>query len=297
MIPLHRFLRSTLTISLLPGLLLAAGCVTSRDFQNLQKQVYSLQKTQRQNNQELQSRLNALEKQVGSIEDNTMERISKDTGPVRSRLAEMWSQIESLKVELARVKGNQDSLQSRLDAMAESSSNSTGRLSDLEQRVAGLESDFGQMSSQLGLDLEQTGDKQTGEAGSAQSTEPSKQTPRILYDNALRAFQQREYQKALDLWSQFVKDFPEHELVPNAYFWQGESYYQMQDYARAVLKYQEVIENYAKSTKYPAALLKQGISFYELDKNKAGRVLLEELISKYGDTAEAKRAKRFLQTR
>jgi len=281
--------------TLLLCLVWLSGCVvSSRDFQSLQKQVYALHQTQKKNNQKIQSRLDALEKQVQQIEQETAERISKGTGPVRSRQAELWSQIESIKVDLATVKGNQDSLRSRLSAISESSSNSTERLAALDDRLTELESNFQTMSSQLGLDLEET-----AAAGNATSPrrQTEQQTPQLVYDNALRAFQQRDYQEALDLWAEFVDSFPEHDLIANAHFWQGECFYQLQDYARAVLQYQKVIENYPESTKYPPSLLKQGISFYKLGKNKAGRVLLEELINKYPDRAEARRAKRFLQTR
>jgi TolA-binding protein len=84
--------------------------------------------------------------------------------------------------------------------------------------------------------------------------------------------------------------------VPNALFWQGECHYQMRDYARAILAYQKVIENYKKSNKYRPAMLKQGISFFKMDKKKPGRLVLQDLIDKHPQSAEARRAKTFLQT-
>jgi tol-pal system protein YbgF len=92
------------------------------------------------------------------------------------------------------------------------------------------------------------------------------------------------------MWAEFAQKYPEHELVPNAIFWQGESYYQLREYARAVLKYQEVIDNHKDSTKYRAALLKQGISFMRLGRVKAGRLLLQDVVDKFPDSPEAKRA-------
>jgi TolA-binding protein len=70
----------------------------------------------------------------------------------------------------------------------------------------------------------------------------------------------------------------------------------MRDYARAILAYQKVIENYKKSNKYRPAMLKQGISFFKMDKKKPGRLVLQDLIDKHPQSAEARRAKTFLQT-
>jgi tol-pal system protein YbgF len=103
-------------------------------------------------------------------------------------------------------------------------------------------------------------------------------------------FEKRNYEQAKDMWAEFAQKYPEHELVPNAIFWQGESYYQMREYARAVLKYQEVIDNHKDSTKYRAALLKQGISFMRLGRVKAGRLLLQDVVDKFPDSPEGKRA-------
>jgi TolA-binding protein len=84
--------------------------------------------------------------------------------------------------------------------------------------------------------------------------------------------------------------------VPNAIFWQGESFFQMGDFANAVLTYQKVIENHSTSNKYKAALLKQGISFFKLKKDQAGKLVLDDLIKKYPDSAEAKRAQAYLKS-
>jgi len=100
--------------------------------------------------------------------------------------------------------------------------------------------------------------------------------------------------QAKELWAEFASQFPKHDLVANAYFWQGECLYQMEKYAQAVLLYDKVISEYEQSGKYPSALLKQGLSLYALDKKKAGRIRLQQLMNDYGDTAEAKRARSFL---
>ena len=122
------------------------------------------------------------------------------------------------------------------------------------------------------------------------SGKPEDLMPVDLYDQAFEAFENMEYQKALDMWTEMTHHFPDHKLTPNAYFWQGEACYQLQDFDNATLKYNRVIENYKKSTKYPAALLKQGLSYYALDNPADGQLRLQELLEKFPDSPEARRA-------
>ncbi|MBU1001382.1 MAG: tol-pal system protein YbgF [Proteobacteria bacterium] len=116
-----------------------------------------------------------------------------------------------------------------------------------------------------------------------------------LYKSARAAFEARDYRQGIALWDEFASSFPNHQLVPNALFWQGECYFQIKEYARAVLKYQVVIDKHQKSPKYPTSLLKQGISFMRLGRVKAGKLLLSDVAKKFPTTAEGKRAESILK--
>lgn len=116
-----------------------------------------------------------------------------------------------------------------------------------------------------------------------------------LYDKAYAAFGERKYEDARRLWAEFVTTFPDHFLVSNAVFWQGECYYQLEDYKRAVLAYQDVIKKFPKSSKFKYSLLKQGISFYKMGREDLGKVVLQDLIDKYPSTPEAARARQYMQ--
>ncbi|MFW6324690.1 MAG: tol-pal system protein YbgF, partial [Desulfovibrionales bacterium] len=176
--------------------------------------------------------------------------------------------------------------------MAELTESQTGRtdtVEELERRTENLDSELQRIVSRLGLE----------DGKPAPETEDDDQVradpAEALYNNALAAFRNREYDQARRLWQEFVSTFPDHKLVANAVFWTGESYYQLNDFGQAILSYQEVIEKHPKSNKHSAALLKQGISFMKLDKEKPGKLLLQELVNKFPDSAEAKRAKELLQ--
>ena len=284
------------TIVLLGATLLLSACVTTQDFNHLQNRVAQLQQKQQRTQQQTGQRLQKMEKKLHQTQEQTRQLISKSTSPVRSTQANLWSEIETLKRNLARLRGEQESLQRQLKRYGAASSNSTERLDSLAARLEDVEAATQQIESQLGLETSASEAKPSDRKSSRASSNGA-QGPESLYDRALQAFRDREYEKASSLWSLFVENNKEHQLVPNAYLWMGESYYQLEDYPQAVLKYQKVIEEYPDSGKYPPALLKQGLSFYKLNKNKAGRILLQELIDKYPDRAEARRARNFLQGR
>ena len=286
-------------------LILGLGCTTTPEQQSLlQNQVFSLrqvQKKQTQAQQDIQDRLAELEQRLQELSTQTQDTGGKNTQAVLSSQADIASKVESQQVKLATLMGAREDMERSLQAARETGVQNAESIAVLEERLAVLEKDLHMVISQLGIkeSAEAPATSQPPKPDDTADTAQASQTitPDFLYDQALQAFNQRDYTKALGLWSDMVDGFPEHELVPNAYFWKGEAYYQLQDFAKAALQYNTVIEQYPKSNKYPAALLKQGLSYYALDKNRAGRLRLEELIKKFPNRAEAKRAQVFLDNR
>ncbi len=267
--------------------LLTIGCqTTTEDYNRLQKQINELQKQQSQDKSSLEEDITDLQQEVAALHEQTQEALEETSGQVRSTQADLWSTLESQKVELANIRGTQEEIRFRLNNFEQMTAANEQEFAEMHKELQELDTRVAQIVSQLGLDIEaaaRTDDEQEPE-------DPAQN----IYEQALDSFNQKEYQQAINLWSDFAEEFPEHELVSNAYFWQGESYYQLQNYAQAVLKYQEVVENHPDSSKYPTSLLKQGLCFYQLEKKQAGEILLQELIEDYPETAEAQRAESFL---
>ena len=55
-----------------------------------------------------------------------------------------------------------------------------------------------------------------------------------MYEAALGAYNGRRYEEAIALFSRIVTRGRPPELVPNAYYWMGESFYAMGDYAQCI---------------------------------------------------------------
>lgn len=272
------------------------ACVSTTDYNRLRSQVY----TQEQENQKQAERLATLEEELSRTKQEV-------TQPMQSAQANSWAEINTMRGEMAALKGQVEDLQYAHEAR-QSSANGTVTVESLHLRVQELEYKTQSMASQLGVTFE---DMPKAPATPVTPPPVVSTTPRPeptpisepesigsgqeLYQRALEGFYAKKYAQAQVTWAEFVKGFPKDPLVPNAVFWQGECFFQMQDYANAVLTYQKVIEKHASSNKYRPALLKQGISFMKLKKEQAGKLVLEDLIKRFPNSAEAKRAKAYLQ--
>ena len=125
---------------------------------------------------------------------------------------------------------------------------------------------------------------------------PQKDISLALYDAGLNAFNARRYDEAQRSFSDFIKNYGDHSMAPEAQYYLAECYFQRNQFADAALAYDTVITKYGKSSKAPAAYLKQGICFSKINQGAAAKSRLNELIRKYPNSAEAARAKTFLKT-
>jgi tol-pal system protein YbgF len=284
-------------------LLLIPACASKQDVSSLQTQVSYHQQQQARENQELKKKIVTLESELAKARQDIKQEISQSSQPVRSKQADLWAEIEQLRVQLATARGEIDGLNRKVQILAANQANATSTLTHMNATTSRMDRALTAIAGQLGVDL-----AEFDEPAAAQPLQPAPgstpppsqpqggyQSAQALYKKALNAFYAKEYAQALSLWEEFATTFKKDKLVPNALFWQGECHYQMRDYARAILAYQKVIESYPKSNKYRPALLKQGISFFKMDKKKPGKLVLQDLIKKYPQSAEARRAKAFLQ--
>ncbi len=115
------------------------------------------------------------------------------------------------------------------------------------------------------------------------------------YQQNFNLLKQGRYEDAINGFTNFIQQYPQSPLVPNAEFWMGEAHYQMSDFPGALVNYQAVRQGYPDSNKAPDALLKIGYSQYEMQKYADARKTLESVIKQYPGTSVANLAKQRLQ--
>jgi tol-pal system protein YbgF len=96
---------------------------------------------------------------------------------------------------------------------------------------------------------------------------PSKK-PEEIYQRAYNMLSKGNYEAAEVAFIKFIKDFSDHSLTSNAYYWLGETFYVRKNYIQAAQNFAAGYKKFPKGSKASAQLLKLGISLYALNKNK-----------------------------
>lgn len=235
------------------------------------------------------------------------------------------NQLQALQTEVQQLRGQVEELRHQLDEARERSKQQyidlDSRLGRLEGRAAGAPS--GANDGQLqDIQLRTPGDATDGltpadastntiEAGTAESNHveslggrgdgvaPSLPSARptvdpaaekTSYDDAFGALKDGRYAESARRFQAFIEQYPSSELISNAYYWLGESYYVTQNYRISLDTFQKLLGQYPDSPKAPDALLKTGYCQYELKQWNAAETTFNDVMRKYPDTTVARLA-------
>ncbi len=280
--------------SCLLSLSFLTACVPSQNVKSLESQVYSQQQT-----------IQSLNQQISNVQ------------PAQ---ADAWLQLQSLRQEIASLRGIIDNLELALRPI--------GGTQVLGQKIVQHENALKTLESQFGLDfkldqivptnpmnpalssdininsgmpsLTQNQVQAPSYVNPASASKPQaeleqKDTAQALYDAGITAYNERRYQQSANAFSDFISTYSKHSLTSNAYYWQGEAYFQLKNYAQAALAYEEIISGFPNSTRAPSAYLKQAMSFAALDKPDAAKERYNQLIAAYPKAPETVRAKQLIK--
>jgi len=101
------------------------------------------------------------------------------------------------------------------------------------------------------------------------------------YDEAFKALRGGDYVAASRGFRGFIQQYPDSPLLPNAYYWLGESYYVTMNYSVALEAFQRLLSQFPQSEKAPDAMLKVGYSQIELKQVDAGKATLKNVSAKF----------------
>jgi tol-pal system protein YbgF len=247
---------------------------------------------------------------AGCASDSDLTSLRKEQRDLARRLADTRADVETLRVQLSRLRGQVEEGGQRGRAAASAPS------SDIEERLRVLESSSarpaepgaatGPSSVPPGSEFASTPPPApapapppvappTSETGSPVSVESDLgRSTSDEYRTGLTQYQHGDQQKAVQTLRSLVNKNPKSDVVPYAQYWIGEAYYSQGKYNEAILAYNEVLVGSPKSDRVPAALLRQGSAFAELGDKIDARLILQKLVRDYPNTPEAARAKRQL---
>jgi tol-pal system protein YbgF len=96
---------------------------------------------------------------------------------------------------------------------------------------------------------------------------------------------------ARQLYAEFLKKWPRDELVGEAHYGLGETFYAEEKCREALSEYGKVIKEFSKTHSAPNAYLRSGECFGKLNMKDESRLALEEVVKNYPKSEAAKEAK------
>jgi len=211
---------------------------------------------------DLRTKVSDLEKQLMAKD---AELTSRAEAGQKAQL-DLLNRIESLKAEIATLRGANDALANEVAKMQRASKD---LYTDLDTRLKNLEP------------------KAVTVDGRPASIDRGEQS---AYDTALGQFRAGDYKGAIVAFQSFIARYPSSALAPLAQYWTGNSYYALKEWRNAITAQQTVVDRYADSPRVPDALLNIAASQVELNDRARARQTLQRITKDFPDSEAAKAA-------
>lgn len=210
---------------------------------------------------------------------NLRRELSTTSGPnVNLSGTNIPGRVDQLEAELARLTAQTEELQNRVDRIV---ADGTNRIGDLEFRLVELE----------GGDISQLGETTTLGGGDMPqvAARPEPDTPDVQlavgeqadFDRAMNAFNDADYQTAVDLFAAFTTTYPGGPLTGEAHFQRGQALTELNLTSRAARAFLESFSGAPDGPRAPEALLNLGISLENLGQLQEACITLAEVTSRF----------------
>jgi tol-pal system protein YbgF len=195
----------------------------------------------------------AMEKRIAAI-----EAIVQGGG-----LADMQNQIETLKQEVANLKGDLEVAQHNLDA---TQTRQKDLYTDTDTRLRKIEGGAPNGSA-------------TSNSAPAQPATEEKDAKALADANALS--QSGKHKEAFASYDTFLREYPTSKLAPDALYGMGFSQYALRNYKSSIATQQKVIDLHPDSAKVPDAMFNMANGQIQLGQVSSAKKTLRDLIAKY----------------
>lgn len=192
-----------------------------------------------------------------------VQKITEDNAQLRRGLLDLSNQIESLRNELAALRGQNEKL--------------TRDVSELQR---------GQKDLMQGVDerLRKFEPVKVTVDGKEFAVEPAEKQE---FEAALASFRKGDFAGAQIGFAAFMKHYPQSGYKSPALFWLGNAQYALRNYRDAVANFRALVASEPDHMRAPEALLSLANSQVELKDSKSARKALEDLVSAYPQSEAA----------
>jgi tol-pal system protein YbgF len=179
--------------------------------------------------------------------------------------ADLAVDLEKAQNDISALRGQNEVLQHRLDAIEKTLAEQQKTLEAVNQFVAQRQKDIDKA------------EHPTDRMG--------------IYSLARQKLDAGQIPRARELFQDFLSRFPKDELAPNAQYWLGETYYAEKKWNDAIVEFQKVLKEYKGSDKVPDALLKIGMCFQAQGDCDNAKLFYEEVMQAHKSSPLAKTAR------
>jgi tol-pal system protein YbgF len=246
----------------LAGWLAAAPAFALFDDEEARRRIEVLRQEMTENQRQVAEQLKKLDAVLSSASD-------------RSALLQIATQVETLNNELARMRGQLETL--------------TNQAETAERRQKDLYLDIDTRLRKLEQSREQ--------AATTPATSPEAEaSPAEMraYQAALDQFKLGNYSLAVSAMQGFLVTYPNSKLAANAQYWVGMAYSGQRDYKQSISAQRKLLAAWPDSEKAPDAMLSIASAQETMGERKNAQKTLEDLITKYPKSSAAASAKQRL---
>jgi tol-pal system protein YbgF len=238
------------------------------DDKEARKKILEVEATMNSQDQATQAELASVKKDFEQ-RLQAVEAITKGGG-----LLDMQNQIESLKQEVAKLKGELEVANHNVEATEQRQKDLYG---DTDTRLRKLE-DVATHVATEGPAEASTATPTTTTA----STVPAKNTQEYqLLELANGLSKEAKYKDAFNAYDKFLKDYPNSALAAEATYGLGYSQFALRNYKSAIISQQKMLDLYPESPKVPDAMLNMANSQIQLGLVPGAKKTLRDLIAKF----------------
>ena len=195
----------------------------------------------------------------------------------RRALLDLASQIEQLRGDLAKMRG-------QLELLANQAETADKRQKDLYVDIDARLRKLEQAKEQAAAPAEKPA-AGPGEPAAAETK---------VYEAALNQFKLANYPLAISAFNGFLVTYPASPLAPSAQYWIGNAYYAQRDYKNTIAAQQKVLANWPDNPKAADAMLNMASAQAESGDARGARRTLEALSVQYPTSPAAASAKQRL---
>lgn len=230
------------------------------------KKILELEKTMQSQNQATQATMAELKKNQQAIEQRltTLEAIAKNG------LADTQTQIEALKQEVARLKGELEVANHNLDTT--------------QQRQKDLYTDTDERLRKLETTAAPVVATQTATESVKPAVVDKNSQEYQLLELANGLSKESKHKDAFNAYDKFLKDYPNSTFAADAKYGLGYSQFALKNYKSSMATQQKLIDAHPDSTKVPDAMLNMANSQIQLGLVPGAKKTLRDLIAKFPDS-------------